>query len=208
MSQSININRDNIQTIYDKTKVNKNTNNSKNNKLNLNLLRYYYHLDIVNTKNNMFFYLFDFLSKNSVTNTKDKELEYEKKHKKTIDNIINALNNQNTLKTYTTILDNIEDTTLRGDSFICSTGHLGFKKSSRSKKHASLAIVKKMKQFFKKRKKIININYLVISVRGISRNLRPVIRSINNIKGIRIIRLKDKTRIPFGGTRSKKMRRL
>jgi ribosomal protein S11 len=216
--RNLNKNIGKIKELYNNNKNIKKIQNlsieSKKSRLNLSFLRHYYHVHILDNKNNFFIVLVDF------TKNKEFQQEYENKvidifsentsikktieYTKTLNDIKNIIKIDQTNNSITTMPNPIKV----NKNLIFSTGQLGFKKTNRSKKYSSISVVKHIKKFFKKRPNIININFIIIHTRGIGKHLKDVLNRFNEIKSVQIISLKDNTRIPFNGCRAKKIRRL
>jgi len=95
-------------------------------------------------------------------------------------------------------------TTLEGDVLAwASSGSLGFKGSRRSTSYAAQAVAEKIG------KECLNKNFDLIHVRfkGLGYGKESSLRGLQTL-GIRIIKIEDKTRMPFNGCRPPKRRRV
>ena len=84
-----------------------------------------------------------------------------------------------------------------------SCGSVGFKKAKRSSSYAAEFVGKEIG----KKALSLGIKYVQLSIRGIGQGRISTIRGIRG-SGLRIARIKDNNRIPFGGCRLKKKRRI
>ena len=84
-----------------------------------------------------------------------------------------------------------------------SCGSVGFKKSKRSSSYAAETVGREIG----KKAISLGIKYVQLSIRGLGQGRVSTIRGIRG-SGIKIARIKDNNRIPYGGSRLKKRRRI